>query len=1278
MPADRILPSSAAAAGLALSATVKYNPHLWGPDELRSIFVVRTRELADLLERLRATPEGQVPQHLLVTGSRGMGKTTLLRRFALAVEEDSGLAARWIAVTFPEEQYTVGTLAELWRNCLDALTDAREREGAPPAELDRLDAEIRRIGELPVGEREAAARASLEDWVQANGRRLLLLIDSTDLLLANLAASAGPGAARPKKTRREGDRIDGGATPLWRLRNTLSHEPGIFWLGASYLALETEHAYQDAFWDFFDRLELRPLQVSEMRSAMLALARTFGAGRGLIGEAGEREMARTLDSRPERLRALRAITGGNPRTTVMLYELFAAGGSDDVHSDLRRLLDTMTPLYKARMETLSDQARKLLAHLMEHWAPVSARTLGELSGITTNTVSGQLVRLEAEGLVEKAALQGSRKAGYQAAERLFNVWYLMRYASRRVRQRLGWLVEFMRLWYSSEEMSDLARLRAGQHAGGRLCRAEHLEFSRALSLALPDGHADRYRLEWAVFGAAHRNLVRDRDRGRTALPEYFELDGEDREYTTAEDYLRRFEVLDERLARCPHLTDETKTEWIQVVKGSFDLTLAEKESAAESAKDLTVEEYRRRVATLCDKRKRWERNYGLGAIQLVRDAVLAGHFFPDCPDSKLAHHQILGCFGEDREPLALALRLFDIRHHDEWAEKVARYAVERTPEYARAWNNLGNWLKDQHNREQEAENAYRRAIELDPKAAWPWHNLGNLLSDQAGRADEAEVAYRRAIELDPEDALPWNKIGLLLADDSSRMVEAEAAYHRAIELDPADAWPWGLLGLLLSGQSVRAEEAEAAYRRATELDPGEAWPWGLLGLILSDQPSRAEEAEATYRRAIEIDPNDAWLWGRLGNLLSDQAGQSEEAEAAYRRAIELDPKAAGPWDLLGNLLSGQPGRAEEAEASYHQAIELDPKAAWPWNDLGVLLSDQAGRAEEAEAAYRRAIELDPKAAWSWGFLGNLLSAQSGRVEEAEGAYRRAIELDPKEVWSWNDLGVLLSDQAGRAEEAEAAYRRAIELDPKAARPWINLGDLLSDQPRRAEEAATAYRHAIELDPGYSGTWDNLGNLLADKLCRLEEAEAAYREAIRLDEEDTYPITNLARLLAALGRQSEADASYRQAVSLAQAADDRAAATGAPSGGHGAQYFGHAQLLLQAHLWLGNRDLARQALDRLAGAAAGGNKDAFAKIREQIRECHAIGLGPALRDLMNASPWADLLQPFALALGAAAAADPAEPLAGAPAELRTVAEEVLASLQGTRAGADATIRQTPES
>lgn len=432
-----------------LQGIVKYNPHLWGDDELRSIFVARTRELAELLDRLRQTPAGSAPQHVLVVGQRGMGKTALLRRLALAVRDDLALSRQWIALTFPEEQFTVSTLAELWRNVLDALTDTLENEGAPQADLDRLDGEIRRIGALPSLEREEAASGLLRDWIDQHQRRVLLLIDSTDLLFDSLG-----GAEEGKRGQKAG------AASLWRLRKTLTHHSGFFWLGASYQALESGHLYSDAFHDFFELVELRPLSVDDMRQAMLALARTFGAGQEKPGETAAQVMARILDAKPERLKALRNLTGGNPRTTVMLYELFAADRQDNLHADLKLLLDLMTPLYKARMENLADQPRKLLAHVMEHWAPVAAAELAEASGIPATTVSGQLSRLEAEGLIEKAKLPGRRRAGYQIAERFFNIWYLMRYTPRRVRQGLTWLVEFMRLWYSANELRALAGERA--------------------------------------------------------------------------------------------------------------------------------------------------------------------------------------------------------------------------------------------------------------------------------------------------------------------------------------------------------------------------------------------------------------------------------------------------------------------------------------------------------------------------------------------------------------------------------------------------------------------------------------------------------------------------------------------------------------------------------------------------------------------------------------------------------------------------------------------------
>ena len=496
---------------LPLQAAVKYNPHLWSDDELRAVFVARSRELDDILARLHAIPSDRVPQHLLITGYRGMGKTTLLRRIALAVADDPQLAGDWIALTFPEEQYTVSTLAELWVNVLDSLADTLERQGTPPTELAQLDTKVQEILALAASEREAAALTLLQDWVDRQQRRILLLIDSSDLLFSSLG-HAGTG-------RKKAGNAD--ATPLWRLRKTLTHDARLFWLGASYQALETDHQYSDAFHDFFEVIELRPLSLDEMREAMLALARTFGAGRGLQGEAAEAEMQRNLDTRPERLKSLRTLTGGNPRTTVILYELFAAGWQGNVHSDLKALLDLMTPLYKARMEHLADQPRKLLAHLMEHWAPMGAGDLARAAGIANTTVSGQLKRLEAEGLVEKTPLAGTPRSGYQVSERFFNIWYLMRYTPRRVRQRLTWLVEFMRLWYSSGDLQHLARSRSEELRSDRRHKRS-LDYELALSDALPDGCDERHLLEWSLFSSARYQAERSHKALAEILPELFD------------------------------------------------------------------------------------------------------------------------------------------------------------------------------------------------------------------------------------------------------------------------------------------------------------------------------------------------------------------------------------------------------------------------------------------------------------------------------------------------------------------------------------------------------------------------------------------------------------------------------------------------------------------------------------------------------------------------------------------------------------------------------------
>jgi DNA-binding MarR family transcriptional regulator len=434
------MPAKAEKAGIAF----RYNPHLLSETELEGIFIGRAFELKELITALQTTAPDAVPQHVLLTGPRGMGKTTLLHRLALEVRNTPALIGRWLPLTFPEEQYKVSTLGELWLNVLDALADCLERLGKLAPEQMEIDRIVQRLKAMPLDEREKQALDAVKAFIARQNVGLVLLIDGSDGLFSSLENS-DPDKRTTKKS-----------GVLWRLRSVLSHQPGIFWIGTSCLPLEAdnEHPYEEAFLDFFQVYELRPFSQEEMSMAMLKLAEIFGMGPNLDKTAAIEKMRQRLDEQPQRLASLHLLTNGNPRAMIVLYHLFTASDNEDIQADLDNLLDTMTPLYKSRMETLSEQPRKVFAYLMEAWNPQTAQQLGEACGLAVNAVSSQLLRLEKQNLVEKVPLSDTRRTGYQVSERFFNIWYLMRCSSRRARNRFSWLIDFMRLWFSRQESLD--------------------------------------------------------------------------------------------------------------------------------------------------------------------------------------------------------------------------------------------------------------------------------------------------------------------------------------------------------------------------------------------------------------------------------------------------------------------------------------------------------------------------------------------------------------------------------------------------------------------------------------------------------------------------------------------------------------------------------------------------------------------------------------------------------------------------------------------------------
>ena len=932
-----------------------YNPAILSDDDFLEGFVARLELTERLLNRLREiTPKG-VAQHILLIGQRGMGKTSMLRRIALGVAKDPDLSKLLIPLTFREEQYNVHNLHVFWCNCLDALGDYLEKGGRHDqvVKLDREVAQLESKGGDPDGN---AAYALFKGWCTKEEKRPLLFLDNIDLILGGLKEQQ-----------------------QWGLRRILQARGGVVIVGASSGFLEAVTKVDAPFYEFFQVHLLERLSHPELLSCLRQIA--FKRG-----DAGKKVL-QVLDSDPARIHTLYDLTGGNPRTLVLLYILLEMNAEGDVIDDLERLLDQVTALYKARVEDLAPQTRVVLDAVALAWNPVTVAQVAAESGIESTSVSSQFDRLIKMGILEKVSLSTTAPVGYQLSERFFNIWYLMRNASRRLRNRLRWLTEFLRRIYSPQQLSTLAEDFIRRHKENSRCSGV---YGMALSNALEDK---------ALCHALNHHVTRLFKEQADALCERVEKYADRSEL---DQLTLTMEEMKKRVLACKRdWGSTTAEEFWDLLGGSVCTSPNRKQMIVQS---LDTEETVK-IVSLVKKLRReiTKQNKTIGlpdALNFLRQALRDGVV---ASGDDLSHARAAAKNYESPElTLAMVCLADGEAVHGLPADELQAIAevlraIFKDP--GKKYNSIlyfyyGLFLMLTSSYV-EAEIAYRKAIELSPNYAYPWNDLGYLLQNHLSRYDEAEEAYRKAIELSSNYAYPCDNLGDLLKDHLNRYNEAEQAYRKAIEIDSKDAYAWKCLGNLLQDHLNRYDEAEEAYRKAIKIDPKDAYVWKLLGNLLQDYLNRYDEAEEAYRKAIKIDPKDVFAWNFLGYLLQSHLRRYDEAEVAYRKTIGIDPENVFAWFFLGNLLQNQLSRYDEAEEAYRKAIEIDERDSDLWNGLGNLLMDHLGRIHEAESAYRNAIDIDGKASYPKANLAYLLLSQPERVEEAETSYNEAITLLPE-------------------------------------------------------------------------------------------------------------------------------------------------------------------------------------------------------------------------------------------------------------------------------------------
>jgi tetratricopeptide (TPR) repeat protein len=669
----------------------KYNPGVLGDSELVRSFVVRHKCLHLILEALKENAESaSANRHLLVVGPRGIGKTMLVRRVAAEVRTNPEYGRTWFPIVYGEESYQVSTSGEFW---LEALFHLSENVGMP--NMDRTLHELREeTNDARLRER---ALAQLLDFADNKSRRLLFVVENLNMLCEQITPEAA-----------------------WELRHTLTNEPRIMLLGTATSRFDAITHADQAWFELFAVQELKPLDRTESHVLWQSLAHQ--------------------DLKPGHVRALRILTGGNPRLLTVLAGFAGNRSFRDLMEQLIHLIDDHTEYFKGHLDALPAKERKVFVALLEQWNPVSAADVARGARMGVNEVSASLARLVVRGAVELYEQKPRRKL-YQAAERLYNIYYLIRRRGQPA-DRVRAAVSFMVMFYGGRQLAttiaELAREACGLPAGKTEDHFEaYVELARHASPGVwahaleetPPEFFDRPDAPESVRELAKTSKLVSALKRASQM--YL-----GKKWTEAAQAYTEALTLDQSI---PSL-------W-----GRFGFVLQELGQLDEAERA-----YRKSIELDSNSPRHW---YGLGDVLVRQDRVKE-------------------------------------------AERAFRKAIELDPQYPCSWHGLG-WVLGRLDKYDEAEQACRKAIEIDSAHVSAWVELGIVLSS-SGRLEEAERSYRKAVNLDSKGDTAWANLGTVL-QKLERYDEAKGAYQRAIDLNPDKPSYWADFGHFLSEVGPAAE-----------------------------------------------------------------------------------------------------------------------------------------------------------------------------------------------------------------------------------------------------------------------------------------------------------------------------------------------------------------------------------------------------------------------------------------------------------------------------------------
>jgi tetratricopeptide (TPR) repeat protein len=652
-------------------------------EKLEALFVAREPLATSLMASIRDSALTDNKHQRLLVGPRGIGKTHLITLLHHRVRADAEINGRLRIAWLPEDPYVPGYAQLL------ALVLRRLRDDEP--DLGWLDQRLEAVLDVAdTAHQEAMLEGLIGEALQdpAGPRTLLLLAENLDDLLADL-------------------RPDG----QHKLRALIQNTGRIAVVATTTSLTDPLISKQEAFHGFFRTQRLEPFGVED---AAALLAR-------LSEHAGDAELANLIWSPLglARVRAVHYLAGGNPRVYVIFHDFLTRESLDELVTPFKKLMEELTPYYQARMAGLAPLQRGILDTLRRLRAAVPVKTIAREVMVSPQSASTQLGKLAELGYVLQADSIG-RNNYYELREPLMRLCLEIK---EQRGQTIPLFIDFLRIWYSSRELAELA----GAGADGGLERGHLLAAAEQAKLEPDPLRESLDQAYWRAMGEG------DHQRALAEVDCALERDPDDKAC-----WERRAACLKELGAPL----EEQLACWRRVTEIDPEDMLA----------------WNRQGIILAE----------LGRIDEALEAsARALKLRPDDPVLNRNHGWYLKLAG---------------RHAEARRYPARAMALAGEPESAADWDQraIDLWSLDRHD---ESLRGYAKALALEPRRMEAWKHLLGSLQEQ-GRAGTFKRIVDRLVQLMPESSRLRFYRGIA-SRDLGDFETAIDDYERAVEIDPA-------------------------------------------------------------------------------------------------------------------------------------------------------------------------------------------------------------------------------------------------------------------------------------------------------------------------------------------------------------------------------------------------------------------------------------------------------------------------------------------------------------